>query len=105
MLGGCDDGFVGVVVGEVDVGLLLDRGVVPAVVDAEGYEVDVVAFYGASFDCCVLRFEVASKLGPVMSAVGFGEDAKVPRLVLGELGVEGLEQCPDVRGRGDGTGD
>ena len=34
VLGFGDDGFVGVVVGEIDVGLLLDGGVVPAVVDA-----------------------------------------------------------------------
>ena len=34
VLGCGDDGFVGVVVGEVDVGLFLDGGIVPAVVDA-----------------------------------------------------------------------
>ena len=101
MLGCGDDGLVGIVVGEVDISLLLNGGVVPAVVDAQGYESDVVTLDGAGLDCCILRFKIASKLRPIMSSIGFGEDSEVATLVLGELCVEGLQQCPDVRGSSD----
>lgn len=37
MLGGGDDGFVGVVVGEVDVGLFLDRGVIPTYISVSAF--------------------------------------------------------------------
>lgn len=60
VLGCGDDGFVGVVVGEVDVGLLLNRGIVPAVVDAQSYEIDVITLDAAGLDGGVLGLEIAS---------------------------------------------
>ena len=90
VLGGGDDGPVGVVVGEVDVGLLLDGRIVPAVVDAQGYEIDVVTLQAAGFDGRVLRFEVACEFRPIVSSVGFGEDPEGATLVLGELSKECL---------------
>ena len=69
MLGFGDDGLVGIVVGEIDVGLLLNGGVVPAVVDAQGYKIDIVTLHASGLDGRVLRFEVASKLRSIMSSV------------------------------------
>ena len=105
VLGRGDDGLVRVVVGEVDVGLLLDGGVVPAVVDAQGDEVDVVALDAPGFDGRVLGLEVGGELTPVVTAIALGEEPEGSVLVLGELCVEGLQQCPDVGGGGDGARD
>ena len=55
--------------GVVDVGLVLDFRVEPAVIDAQGYEVDVCAGYAAGFDGCVLAFEVGGEFWAVMSSI------------------------------------
>ena len=94
-------GFVRVVVGEVDVSRFLQFCVEPTVVDAKADEFDLLAMDGAGGDGGVLLLNVVGELGTVVSTVGFGEDAEVAVLVLGELGVEGLEECPDVRGGGN----
>lgn len=90
MLGGSDDGLIGIVVGEIHVCLLLDGGIVPAIIDTQRYQIDVVTLHAAGLDGRVLRFEIAGKLGPVMSSIGFRENSKVATLVLGKLCVEGL---------------
>lgn len=56
-----DEGFVGVVVGEVNVGFLLDDRVVPSIVDPESYKRYILAGDGARCNGCVLGFEVCSK--------------------------------------------
>ena len=61
-LGGGDEGFVGVVEGEVDVFGFLEGGVEPAVVDAESDELDLLAFDFAGGDGGVLGFDVAGEL-------------------------------------------
>ena len=96
MLRGGDEGFVGVGVREVDIGLLLQGRVEPTVVDAQSDELDLLAFDGAGGDFGVLGFEVVGELGAVVTAVGFGEDAEVAVFILGELGVESLDEGPDV---------
>ena len=60
---------VGVVVAEIDVGLLLDTGVIPAIVDAEGDDVDLLAFNGTGLDSRVLLFDVMRELGTVVAAI------------------------------------
>ena len=105
VLGGGDHGFVGIAVGEVDVGFLLEGGVEPAVVDSQGDELDVLTLDFAGRDRCVLAFEVIGEFGAIMPAVAFGEDSEVAVLVLRELRVEGLEQRPDVWGGCYGGGD
>ena len=90
MLGGCDDRFVGIVVGEVYIGLILKGWVVPAVVDAECNQVDFLAGYGAFRDGGILRLEVIGKLRAIMSSIGFCEDSKVAVLILRELRIESL---------------
>jgi len=52
---------VGVVVAEINIGLLLDDGIVPAIVDAECNQRDILAFDGAGRDSRVLRLEVGCK--------------------------------------------
>ncbi len=104
-LGGGDEWFVGVVEGVADVLGLLQGGVEPAVVDANGNELDGLTFDGAGGNGGVLLFQVVGKFGAIMTAIGFGEDAEVAVFVLRELGVEGLEVGPDVRVCGDGGGD
>lgn len=69
MLGGGDYWLVSVVEGVVDVGLLLNGGIVEAIVDPQGYEINVLALHGSGLYGGVLRFEVARKLGAVMSFV------------------------------------
>lgn len=90
VLGLGDEGVVAVVEAEVDVGLFLERGVEPAVVDAESDEVDVLACDALCVDGGVLFFEVVGEFRPVVAAVRFGEDSEVAVFVLWELGVEGL---------------
>ena len=97
-----DEGPVGIAEAVVDVGFVLQDGVEPAVVDAEGDERDFVPAGGARGDGGVLGFEVGGEFGAVVAAVGFGEDAEVAVFVLGELCVEGLEELPDEGGGGDG---
>ena len=55
---GADEGGVGVVVAEVHVGFVLEDGVEPAVVYAEGDEGEVLSCYSALCDGGVLRLEV-----------------------------------------------
>ena len=74
MLGSCDDRFIGIVVGKVHICLLLNGRIEPPVVDAQSYQVDILTFHAARLDRRVLRFEVASELRPIMSAVRFSED-------------------------------
>ena len=69
VLGGGDYGLVGVVVGEVDVGLLLNGGIVPAVIDAQRYEINVFALHASGLDGGVLRFKVASEFGAIMPSI------------------------------------
>ena len=90
MLGGRDDWLIGIIVGEIHVGLLLNGGIVPAVVDAQGYEIDIVTLHASRFYGRILRFEVTSKLRAIMSSIAFREDSELSTLVLGELCVEGL---------------
>ena len=90
VLGCRDDGLVGVVVREIDIGLLLNGSIVPAVIDTQGYEIDVVTLHAAGLYGRILRFEIASELRPIMPSIGFREDSKVARLILWELCVEGL---------------
>jgi hypothetical protein len=56
-----DEGFVGVVVAEIDVRLVLEDRVIPAVIDGEGNEVDLLALYGSTINGIVLGFEVGCK--------------------------------------------
>ena len=74
MLGSSDDGLVGIVVGEIDVCLLLDGGIEPAVVDAQGYQIDIVTLHAAGFDGRVLRLKVTGKFRTVVPTVRFGKD-------------------------------
>lgn len=103
-LGGADERPVGVGVGVVDVGFVLEDRVEPAVVDAEGDERDGLAGEGAGVDGGVLLLEVVREFRAVVAAVGLGEEAEVAVLVGGELGVEGLEEVPHVGGGGHGGG-
>ena len=105
VLRGRDEGFVRVGVREVDVGFFLQGRVEPAVVDPQSDQLDLFALDGARGDLGVLGFEVVGELGAVVAAVGFGEDAEVAVLVLGELGVEGLDEGPDVGSGSDGGSD
>ena len=61
MLRGGDEGLVGIIVAEVYVGFVLEDWVIPAVVDSEGDEGDVLAGYGSLCYCCVLGLEVGCK--------------------------------------------
>ena len=63
----------------------------PAVVDTQGYKIDIFTLHTAGLDGRVLPFKVASELRPIMPSVGFGEYPEVAILVLGELCVEGLQ--------------
>ena len=92
VLRGSDHGLVGILVGEVDVGFFL-----------EGDEFDLLALDGARGDFGVLRFEVVGEFGAVVAAVALSEDAEVAVLVLGKLGVEGLDESPDI-GSGSDSG-
>ena len=100
-----DEGLVGIVKSKVNISFLLEGSVEPAVVDAQSDELDVLAFDAAGGDGGVLLVDVVGEFGAVVAAVGLGEDAEVAVLVLGELGVEGLEKGPDVGSGGDGGGD
>ena len=66
-LAGGDDLVVGIVVGVVDVGLVLDDWIVPAVVDAEGDKVDLLAADASGGDLAVLALEVSGKFWTVVS--------------------------------------
>ena len=90
VLGGCDDGFVGVVVGEVYIGFVLKGWVEPAVVDTECNQVDLLAGYGAFRDGGILRLEVIGKLRAIVSTIGFCEDSKIAVLILRERRIECL---------------
>ena len=83
----------------------LEGSIEPAVVDAEGDELDGLAFNGAGCDGGVLLVHVVGEFGAVVPAVRFGEDAEVAVLVLRELGVECLKKRPDVGGSCDSGGD
>lgn len=58
---------VGVVVGVVDVGLVLDDWIVPAVVDAERDEIDLLAADASGGDLAVLALEISGELWSVVS--------------------------------------
>lgn len=69
----------------------------PAVVDAKGYEVDLLALDLSSIDSSILLLKVKRKLRTVVTAIRFGKKTKVAVLILGKLSVEGLEEIPDSR--------
>lgn len=91
-----DQGAVRVAHGELDARALLDGRVEPAVVDADGLEREFLADGAPVIDGRVLGLDVVRELRAVVPAVALGEDAEVAALVLGEAGVEGLQQVPDV---------
>lgn len=64
-----DDGLVGIVIGEVDVGLVLERRVKPSVVDAEGNQLDVLAFHGTTRYGGVLLLKIVGEFWTVVSSV------------------------------------
>lgn len=68
-LGGINELLVRVVVGEVDIGLFLDCRVEPAVVHAEGDQVDAFACNGSGLDGGVLLLDVRGEFRPIVSAV------------------------------------
>jgi hypothetical protein len=61
VIGLANEGLVGVVVAEIDVRLVLEDRVVPAVVDGKGNEVDLLALYGSAINGIVLGLEVGCK--------------------------------------------
>ncbi len=61
MLRGRDESFVSIVVGEVNVSLLLDYRVVPAIVDTESDEGNILTSYFTRSDGRILGFEVGCK--------------------------------------------
>ena len=69
MLGSGDERLVGVAVAEIDVGLFLQDWIKPAVVDTEGYQLDVLSTDGLGRDGGVLGFEVGGKFWAVVSAI------------------------------------
>ena len=120
MLRSSDKRLVAVVVGIVDRGLLLDHGVVPAIVYAECYESYGRPFQLSCCNCCVLLRQVVCKFflvsvlliycssllsgswlerltWSIMAPITLSKDAKVAVLVLWKLGIESLQQRPDVR--------
>lgn len=124
-LGGADELVVRVVVAEVDVGFLLNCGIEPAIVHAEGDQVDVFACSGSGLDGGILLLDVVGEFGAIVSTVRLvyisfrrsnqlgpeeekthlGEDGKIAAFVLWELRVECLQQFPDVRRGGHCAGD
>jgi hypothetical protein len=56
-----DDWSVRIVVAEIDVGLVLNDGIIPAIVDSKGDEVDLLPGYRTAFDGGILRLEVGRK--------------------------------------------
>ena len=74
MLGSSDDGLVGIVVGEIDVCLLLNGGIEPAVVDAKGYQIDVFTLHTAGLDGRVLRLKVTGKFWGIMPPITLTKD-------------------------------
>lgn len=69
MLGCGDDWLIGIIVGEIHVGLLLNGGIVPAVVDSQGYEIDIITLHTSGFYGRILRLKIIGKLRPIMSSV------------------------------------
>ena len=91
VLGLRDQGFVAVIVAVVYVGLFLERGVKPAVIDAEGDELNILTSDAAGRYSGILFLEVVCEFRAVVAAVGFREDSKVAVFVLGKLRVECLQ--------------
>ena len=65
-----DELAVGVVEGEVNVGLLLDLGIKEAVVDAQSDQVDLLSLDGAGRDLLVLVLDVVGKARSIVATVG-----------------------------------
>lgn len=65
-----DQGAIAIVVGEVDVGLLLDARVEPPIVNTEGNKIDFLTLDGAGLNALVLFLDVGGKLRTVVTAVG-----------------------------------
>lgn len=59
-------------------------------------EINIVANDATCGDGGVLLQEVVGKFGTIMTSVRLRENTKVAVLILGELGIEGLQQLPYV---------
>lgn len=77
--------------------LVLKEGVDPSVVDAQSDQVDLLSGHRSSVDGGILLEEVLAELGTVVTTVALREKGKVTALVLGEGGIEVLEELPVVR--------